>query len=111
MHLSARLRASLLIRIAILMPRKTKVKTILYLYWGQILLVPILNKKAPKKFLDAFKINAIAKQKGGPDRYSLAIKGAINKLTTLITLIRIAIPGPDVSLNGSPTISPTTAAL
>ena len=31
--------------------------------------------------------------------------------TTLITLMRMATPGPEVSLNGSPTVSPTTAAL
>ena len=31
--------------------------------------------------------------------------------TTVISLIRMLIEGPDVSLNGSPTVSPTTAAL
>ena len=40
-----------------------------------------------------------------------AISGAISRLTTLITLIRIATPGPEVSLKGSPTVSPITAAL
>ena len=37
-------------------------------------------------------------------------KGAITKLTIAITFIRIFIAGPDVSLNGSPTVSPTTVA-
>jgi hypothetical protein len=39
------------------------------------------------------------------------MSGAISSETTLITLMRIAMPGPDVSLKGSPTVSPTTAAL
>ena len=34
----------------------------------------------------------------------------MTKLTIAITLIRIFIEGPEVSLNGSPTVSPTTAA-
>src|SRR5205809_2576899 len=38
-------------------------------------------------------------------------QGANTKLTTLISLMRMFIAGPDVSLNGSPTVSPTTAAL
>ena len=37
--------------------------------------------------------------------------GANTSDTTVISLIRILIEGPDVSLNGSPTVSPTTAAL
>ena len=37
-------------------------------------------------------------------------RGAITKLTIAITLIRIFIEGPEVSLNGSPTVSPTTTA-
>jgi len=36
--------------------------------------------------------------------------GAITKLTIAITLINIFIDGPEVSLNGSPTVSPTTTA-
>ena len=36
--------------------------------------------------------------------------GAITRLTIAITLIKIFIEGPDVSLNGSPTVSPTTTA-
>ena len=36
--------------------------------------------------------------------------GAITRLTMAMTLIRIFIAGPDVSLNGSPTVSPTTTA-
>ena len=36
--------------------------------------------------------------------------GAITRLTMAITLMRIFIDGPDVSLKGSPTVSPTTAA-
>ena len=39
------------------------------------------------------------------------IRGAMSRETTAITLMRMATPGPDVSLNGSPTVSPTTAAL
>lgn len=40
-----------------------------------------------------------------------ATTGAISSATTLITLIKIDTPGPEVSLKGSPTVSPTTAAL
>ena len=35
---------------------------------------------------------------------------AITILTILISLIRMLSDGPDVSLNGSPTVSPTTVA-
>ena len=37
--------------------------------------------------------------------------GANTTATIVISLIRILIDGPDVSLNGSPTVSPTTDAL
>ena len=37
--------------------------------------------------------------------------GANTKATTVINLIKMLIDGPDVSLKGSPTVSPTTAAL
>lgn len=37
-------------------------------------------------------------------------KGAMTKLTIAITLIKIFIEGPEVSLKGSPTVSPTTVA-
>ena len=37
--------------------------------------------------------------------------GAITRLTMLINLIRIFIEGPDVSLKGSPTVSPVTEAM
>lgn len=37
--------------------------------------------------------------------------GANTRDTIVISLIRILIDGPEVSLNGSPTVSPTTAAL
>ena len=37
--------------------------------------------------------------------------GAITNATTDINFKRIFSEGPDVSLNGSPTVSPTTAAL
>src|SRR5690606_16073523 len=40
-----------------------------------------------------------------------ANQGASTSATTLISLIRMFIAGPAVSLNGSPTVSPTTAAL
>jgi len=36
--------------------------------------------------------------------------GAITKATIDITLIRMFIDGPEVSLSGSPTVSPTTVA-
>ena len=36
--------------------------------------------------------------------------GAMTSDTTDISLMRMFIAGPDVSLNGSPTVSPTTAA-
>ena len=34
----------------------------------------------------------------------------MTKLTIAITLIKMFIEGPEVSLNGSPTVSPTTTA-
>ena len=37
-------------------------------------------------------------------------KGAITRLTIAMTLIKIFMEGPEVSLKGSPTVSPTTAA-
>ena len=37
--------------------------------------------------------------------------GAKTRETTVISLIRMLMDGPEVSLNGSPTVSPTTAAL
>ena len=37
--------------------------------------------------------------------------GANTSDTIVINLIRMLIDGPEVSLNGSPTVSPTTAAL
>ena len=37
--------------------------------------------------------------------------GANTRDTIVISLIKILIDGPEVSLNGSPTVSPTTAAL
>ena len=40
-----------------------------------------------------------------------AMYGAITKETIDINLIKIFIDGPDVSLNGSPTVSPVTEAL
>src|SRR5690606_4034535 len=43
--------------------------------------------------------------------YSDANHGANTSDTTLISLMRMFIAGPEVSLNGSPTVSPTTAAL
>ncbi len=41
----------------------------------------------------------------------LISSGAMTTLMTLISLIRMLRLGPLVSLNGSPTVSPTTAAL
>lgn len=40
-----------------------------------------------------------------------AITGPNTSETTVISLINMFIEGPEVSLNGSPTVSPTTAAL
>ena len=40
-----------------------------------------------------------------------AMVGAITRATIDISLIRIFIEGPEVSLNGSPTVSPVTDAL
>ena len=37
--------------------------------------------------------------------------GASTNATTAINLIKIFSEGPEVSLNGSPTVSPTTVAL
>jgi|GEM_PF-4163875 len=47
------------------------------------------------------------------DGYIVSVyrSGAITKLTIAMTLIKIFIDGPEVSLNGSPTVSPTTTAL
>src|SRR5688500_9409031 len=42
---------------------------------------------------------------------TLASVGAITSDTMDISLIRIFIDGPEVSLNGSPTVSPVTEAL
>ena len=42
---------------------------------------------------------------------SSAISGAITRATIDMSLIRILSDGPEVSLKGSPTVSPTTAAL
>ena len=42
---------------------------------------------------------------------SFAMLGAITRATIDISLMRIFIEGPDVSLNGSPTVSPVTDAL
>ena len=38
-------------------------------------------------------------------------RGANTRDTTVISLIRMLMEGPEVSLKGSPTVSPTTAAL
>ncbi len=43
--------------------------------------------------------------------YEIASSGAITRATTLISLIKIFKLGPAVSLKGSPTVSPMTAAL
>jgi hypothetical protein len=39
------------------------------------------------------------------------MRGAITRATTLISFINMLSAGPDVSLNGSPTVSPVIAAL
>ena len=43
--------------------------------------------------------------------YNFYSKGAITNATTDINFSKIFNDGPEVSLNGSPTVSPTTAAL
>ena len=43
-------------------------------------------------------------------KFYMLNNGAITRLTIAITFIKIFIDGPDVSLKGSPTVSPTTAA-
>jgi hypothetical protein len=40
-----------------------------------------------------------------------AMCGAMTRETILINLMRMFIDGPEVSLNGSPTVSPVTDAL
>ena len=42
--------------------------------------------------------------------HSSIIAAVQSRLTIAMTLIRMFISGPEVSLNGSPTVSPTTAA-
>ena len=49
--------------------------------------------------------------KGPTTETILAMTGANTRDTTAISLMRMFIDGPDVSLNGSPTVSPTTEAL
>lgn len=44
-------------------------------------------------------------------KWNDTVKPAITIETILINLIRMFKDGPDVSLNGSPTVSPTTVAL
>merc|ERR1711972_682115 len=55
--------------------------------------------------------------RGANPKYQLSqdlfprIRGAIVNETMLISLIKMFNAGPEVSLNGSPTVSPTTQAL
>ena len=49
--------------------------------------------------------------KANRDIQRRAIRGASTKATMDMSLMRIFMEGPEVSLNGSPTVSPTTAAL
>jgi hypothetical protein len=46
-----------------------------------------------------------------PSRLYCTINAANNEATSDITVIIVFNEGPAVSLNGSPTVSPTTAAL
>ena len=50
-------------------------------------------------------------RKGGSVGTLTQSSGAITRLTIAITLMRMFIEGPDVSLKGSPTVSPTTVAV
>ena len=43
-------------------------------------------------------------------RWKATVRPAITMLTILISLISMLSDGPEVSLNGSPTVSPTTVA-
>jgi hypothetical protein len=59
----------------------------------------------------AAKPGKIFSTEGAAQPPTAAMSGAMSSETTPITLIRIETPGPEVSLKGSPTVSPTTAAL
>jgi hypothetical protein len=63
----------------------------------------------PQGFLETL-IDLSTPPEGRVDKVSFYNNGAITKLTIAITLIKIFIAGPEVSLNGSPTVSPTTVA-
>ena len=81
---------------------------------------PLITKSDPPVFLAASRISIKTANFQAENRlfyeisYSnppIAINnGANTSDTTVISLIRILMDGPDVSLNGSPTVSPTTAA-
>ena len=45
------------------------------------------------------------------NKWQVTVKPAMTMLTIDMSLIRILRDGPEVSLNGSPTVSPTTVAL
>ena len=72
-------------------------------------LIPSEIGKAEANFgvIDSISIPAIA----FVVEESTAIYGAITNETIDINLIKMFIEGPEVSLNGSPTVSPVTAAL
>ena len=61
--------------------------------------VPLPQPGAPKKSM--FIVSPLLDYKSG----------AMTRLTIAMTFIRIFMEGPEVSFNGSPTVSPTTAAL
>ena len=82
---------------------------------------PLITKSDPPVFLAASRISIKTANFQAENRlfyeisYSnppIAINnGANTSDTTVISLIRILMDGPDVSLNGSPTVSPVTVAL
>ena len=70
----------------------------------------IIMPKSPI-FVSAQRTRLPRKEKRGIMVGYKAMSGAMTRDTTDISFIRIFSEGPDVSLKGSPTVSPTTAAL
>lgn len=58
-----------------------------------------------------FGIHGIGRPQALPHLHHLINNGAITRLMMDISFMSMFIAGPEVSLNGSPTVSPTTAAL
>ena len=60
---------------------------------------------------EALKTSTESAENAGKQAATAARTGANTKETIVINLMRMFIAGPEVSLNGSPTVSPVTAAL